>query len=115
MTSRSMSSRRSKKNRTKPFRLDRLVPGVGRIQRSSRTHDRRLFRQLNQMIDQMRDYGQHDILRAMRDGEWAPLEVYRLYRGSGGLSGLLLFIKNDMAQVLVIVYDHVRGEEVTDA
>ena len=83
MPGRSMSSRTSKKNRKKPFRLDRVVAGVGRIQRSSGTHDRRLFRQLNQMIDQMRDYGQHDVLRAIRDGEWTPLEVYRLYRGSG--------------------------------
>ncbi len=83
MPSRSISSRTSKKNRKKPFRLDRVVAGVGRIQRSSGTHDRRLFRQLNQMIDQMRDYGQHDVLRAIRDGEWTPLEVYRLYRGSG--------------------------------
>ena len=83
MPNRSKRSPTSKKNRKKPFRLDRVVAGVGRIQRSSGTHDRRLFRQLNQMIDQLRDYGQHDILRAIRDGEWTPLEVHRLYRKGG--------------------------------
>ena len=67
----------------KPLRLDRIIASVGRIQRSSGTHDRRLFRQLNQMIDQLRDYGRHDILRAIRDGEWTPLDVYRLYRAHG--------------------------------
>ena len=85
MSKKSTRPRAANKKPKKPFRLDRVVAGVGRIQRSSGTHDRRLFRQLNQMIDQMRDYGQHDVLRAIRDGEWTPLEVYRLYRGSGGL------------------------------
>jgi integrase len=66
-----------------PLRLDRVVTGVGRIQRSSGTRDRRLFRELHKMIDQLRDYGRTDILRALRDGHWAPLEVYRLYRRAG--------------------------------
>jgi hypothetical protein len=70
------------KNLRKPLRLDRLTP-VGRIQRSSGTRDRRLFRELNKMIDQLRDYGRFDILRALREGEWTPLEIYRLYRAHG--------------------------------
>ncbi len=52
--------------------LDRIIDGVGRIQRSSGTYDHKLFRELNKMIDQLRDYGRLDILRALRDGEWSP-------------------------------------------
>jgi hypothetical protein len=67
----------------KPCRLDRLVAGVGRIQRSTGTRDRKLVRELNKMIDQLRDYGRTDILRAIRDAEWTPREVYVLYRAAG--------------------------------
>lgn len=80
MAGKRMQLRKSKK---KPLRIDRIVAGIGRIQRSSGTHDRRLLRELNKMIDQLRDYGRLDILRALRDGEWTPLEIYRLYRVAG--------------------------------
>jgi hypothetical protein len=76
-------SRTSRRSRKKPLRLDRIVAGAGRIQRSSGTRDRRLFRELNKMIDQLRDYGRTDILGAIRDGEWTPRAVYKLYRVAG--------------------------------
>ena len=70
-------------SKKKPYRLDRVVAGAGRIQRSTGTRDRRLVRELNKMVDQLRDYRRLDILTAIRDGDWSLQEVYERFVASG--------------------------------
>jgi hypothetical protein len=63
------------------FYIDRRYPGVGRIRRASGTTDPKLFQKLLDMLDELK--GRVDILRAVRDGRLAPLELWGSYRAYG--------------------------------
>lgn len=62
------------------FRLDRRLRGVGRICIASGTTHAPTFRRLNEMLGGLQERGRLDLLRAIRDGQLAPLQVYEAYR-----------------------------------
>lgn len=62
------------------FRLDRRLRGVGRICIASGTSHAPTFRRLNEMLGGLQERGRLDLLRAIRDGQLAPLQVYEAYR-----------------------------------
>lgn len=70
---------------TGTFIIDRVLRHVGRIRRASGTTHRPTFRRLNEMLDQLAEQGYLDVLRAIRDGQLAPLDVYAQFRRNGEL------------------------------
>lgn len=61
------------------FIIDRRTR-VGRIAVASGTTHPPTFRRLNEMITTLDETGRSDILRALREGELAPLQVYESFR-----------------------------------
>lgn len=62
------------------FILDRRFPHVGRIKRASGTTHAPTYRRLNEMLDGLWQRGRLDLLRAIRDGQLKPLQVWDAYR-----------------------------------
>jgi integrase len=62
------------------LKLDRVFPGVGRIQRSSGTHVRETFNALNAMLSTLFLTGRLDLLRQIRERAIEPLVIYDAYR-----------------------------------
>lgn len=60
--------------------LDRRFRHVGRIHRSSGTEHAPTFRRVNEMLDGLWERGRLDLLRAVRDGQLAPLQLWNRYR-----------------------------------
>lgn len=60
--------------------LDRRFRHVGRIRRSSGTTHLATFRRINEMLTTLHGMGRLDLLRAIRDGHLAPLQVWEAYR-----------------------------------
>lgn len=60
--------------------LDRRFRHIGRIRRSSGTTHLPTFRRINEMLTTLHGMGRLDLLRAVRDGHLAPLQVWDAYR-----------------------------------
>lgn len=61
-------------------RIDRIFPGVGRINLSSGTTKATLFRRLNSMLTDLHEHGYIDILKAIKDQRLTLQEVYQAKR-----------------------------------
>lgn len=62
------------------LRIDRTFKSVGRIARASGTTTPAVRRNIDRMLTALNDEGRLDILRALRDGKLAFLQVYDAYR-----------------------------------
>lgn len=62
------------------FRIDKVIPGVGRIALSSGTTHAPTFRRILEMLDGLKERGRLDILAAIRSRTLTPLQVYEAYR-----------------------------------
>jgi hypothetical protein len=60
--------------------IDRLFKGVGRIAKRSGTTSPAILRKINRALTELYEEGRLDILRALRDGDLSPMEVYDAYR-----------------------------------
>jgi integrase len=69
------------------FRIDKVIPGVGRIALASGTTHAKTFVGILRMIDELSDQGHLRVLAAIRDRRLTPLAVYESYRAKG-LKGL---------------------------
>lgn len=59
-----------------PFRFDRSFPGVGNINRSSRTKSLKTFHRLNDLLTELWEDARVDVLRDIRSGRVTAQEVY---------------------------------------
>lgn len=62
------------------FVVKRVFAGVGEIRRASGTTDRRLYRQLDEMLSTLYQGGRLDVLELVRDGQLKLLECWKHYR-----------------------------------
>jgi integrase len=64
------------KRGTGTYQIDKRFKGIGRIQRASGTKDKKTFRAILTMMDELYHTGKHDVLREIQAGVVTPLEVY---------------------------------------
>lgn len=62
------------------FLIDRRFRHIGRIKRASGTTHAPTFRRMDEMLDGLWERGRLDLLRAVRDGQLAPLQLWNAYR-----------------------------------
>jgi hypothetical protein len=60
--------------------LDRIFPGVGRVKKASGTTVVKTRNKMNRMLTTLYEDGRLDILRAIRDGQLTPMEVYSAFQ-----------------------------------
>lgn len=60
--------------------IDRRIRGVGRLKLASGTTHKPTFRRLNEMLDGLVSRGRIDIVRALKQHQLTPLQVYAAYR-----------------------------------
>lgn len=61
------------------LQIDRRAGPVGRIQRSSGTYSRRLFREINQVITHLIQHGRWGPLEDLRDGRIRPVDLPQMW------------------------------------
>jgi integrase len=64
------------------FVLDRDFQPLGQLRLASGTKDPVLFKRMNDLITVLKESGRLELLRALRDGVFTPLELYRAYTDS---------------------------------
>lgn len=62
------------------FAFDRVIPGVGRFRCASGTTDKRVFKQMDAMLDALYGQGRLDLLAAMKSRKVPMMQVYSAYR-----------------------------------
>jgi hypothetical protein len=62
--------------------IDRVFPHVGRVKRASGTTHRPTFRAIDDALTALYERGRLDLLRAMRDKQLTPLQVYEAFRAN---------------------------------
>jgi hypothetical protein len=65
------------------FVLDRDFQPLGQLRLASGTKDPVLFKRMNDLITVLKESGRLELLRALRDGVFTPLELYRRTRIAG--------------------------------
>lgn len=60
--------------------LDRIFDGVGRLKKASGTTDPKVRRKMDAMLTDLYGDGRLDILRAIKSGALAPMQVFAAYR-----------------------------------
>lgn len=62
------------------YRLDRIIDGVGRINRASGTHDPKTFKAIDALLTTLASQGRHDLLREVKNGRLKAVVLYAWHR-----------------------------------
>ena len=71
---------------SRSYRFDRLIPGLGRLTRSSGTDRRSVFRRMDAMLTALIGQGRLDLVRAVHSGRLPALVLFDADRKSTRLN-----------------------------